>query len=118
MVRKKNSESPVAEELVTPFIDQADFLKSELKHKNLIKNKLIEKIECSPSHFHLSTIKTGKKTPRNLASSAFRSNNLQKDAINVLRSSTIKVNGKVKYFETSRDQHLMPHKQRVTNLRV
>ena len=63
MVRKKNSESPVAEELVTPFIDQVDFLKSELKHKNLVKNKLIETLECSPSHFHLSTIKTGKKPP-------------------------------------------------------
>ena len=63
MVRKKNNESPVAEELVTPFIYQVDFLESELKLKNLIKNKLIEKIECSRSHFHLSTIKTGKKNP-------------------------------------------------------
>ena len=60
---KKKNESPVAEELVTPFIYQVDFLESELKLKNLIKNKLIEKIECSRSHFHLSTIKTGKKTP-------------------------------------------------------
>ena len=45
------------------------------------------------------------KIPWNLASPAFRSKNIQKDGINILRSSTNNVIGKEKHFETP--QHLI-----------
>ena len=47
------------------------------------------------------------KIPRNLASPAFRSKNIQKDGIDILRSSTNNAIGRGKNFETPKDQHLI-----------